>query len=136
MIKKIIVLAILMAFTHPIFTQPATKNSVTKTFYISGYVDAYYMFDASKRKLNNRTSFTNSHNSLELGMASLTFEGTSGKLGFVADLGAGKRANEFDYTDVVGVARGIKQLYARYAPTDWVTSTLGSWGTHQLLQII
>lgn len=129
MIKKIIVTAIFMAFTPHIFAQNTTSNSVNKSFTISGYIDAYFRYDLSKNKSNNRTSFTNSHHSLELGMASLKFEGTSGKLGFVTDLGAGKRANEFDYNDV-GLARGIKQLYATYTPANWVKFTLGSWATH------
>lgn len=129
MIKKIIVTAITLAVTYPLFAQIATEKTENKNFTISGFADAYYRFDLAKTKANNRSSFTNSHNSLELGMASLKFEGTTGKFGFLADLGIGKRANEFDYNDV-GLARGIKQLYATYAPKDWVKLTLGSWATH------
>lgn len=129
MIKKIIVTTILMVASHPIFAQLATEKSDKTTFNISGFVDGYYRFDAAKNAANNRTSFTNSHNSFELGMASLKFEGTKGKFGFLADLGIGKRANEFDYNDV-GIARGIKQLYATYTPTEWIKFTVGSWATH------
>lgn len=118
-----------MVASHPIFAQVASEKTEKSSLQISGYIDGYYRFDAAKNLANNRTSFTNSHNSVELGMASLKFEGTKGKLGFVADLGAGKRANEFDYNDV-GIARGIKQLYATYAPAEWIKFTAGSWATH------
>ncbi len=75
-----------------------TAEASPKTFNVSGYVDAYYRFNFSNPRkeaesFNNNTSFTNSHNSFELGMASVKLEHSMGKVGVVADLGFGKRAD-------------------------------------------
>jgi hypothetical protein len=127
--KKTILTAFIFILSVPsLFAQDSTKVS-TKTFVITGFVDMYYRTDFGQNAANNRTSFTNSHNSFELGMASLKLEHTIGKVGFVADLGIGKRAQEFSYNDE-GVTQAIKQLYVTYAATDWLKFTAGSWGTH------
>lgn len=133
MLRKLIVTVVTTAVISPLFAQetPAAepKKEETKPTVISGFVDAYYRYDFSKNPANNRTSFTNSHNSFELGMASIKLEHTMGKVGFVADLGFGKRAQEFSYNDN-GVTQAIKQLYVTYSPKDWLKFTMGSWGTH------
>ena len=104
---------------------------------ISGYGDAYWKYDFNKMAGNNKTSFTNSHNSFELGMASLKLEHSSGKVGVVADLGFGKRADEFSYNEVAEASDGsanskfiIKQLYFSLAVNDHLKFTAGSWATH------
>src|SRR5215211_284618 len=80
------------------YSQDSTAE-VKSPLLISGFVDAYYRFNFSNPKseqgFNNLTSFTNSQNSFELGMASVKLEHSMGKVGFVADLGFGKRAAEF-----------------------------------------
>jgi len=133
MLRKLIVTAVLTAALSPLFAQetPATEpvKEEKKPLIISGFVDAYYRYDFSKNPSNNRTSFTNSHNSFELGMASLKMEHSIGKVGFVADLGFGKRAQEFSYNDN-GITQAIKQLYVTYSPKDWLKFTMGSWATH------
>jgi hypothetical protein len=110
---------------------------------ISGSVDVYYRFNFNNPKsdatstpgledfspYNNYTSFTNSQNSFELGMASLKLEHTIGKVGVVADLGFGKRAEEFSYADA-NTMLAIKQAYVTYAPTANLKFTAGSWATH------
>jgi hypothetical protein len=118
----------------------APKDSITKEepeaggLKISGYVDAYYRFNfnnPSKESgvYNNATSFTNSHNSFELGMASVKLEHSVGKVGLVADLGVGRRAEEFSYNDE-GTLLAIKQAYVTYAPSDVLKFTAGSFATH------
>jgi hypothetical protein len=127
--KKIILTAFIFILSVPaLLAQDSTKES-TKPLVISGFVDMYYRTDFGQNAANNRTSFTNTHNAFELGMASLKLEHSIGKVGFVADLGLGKRAQEFSYNDA-GVAQAIKQLYVTYAATDWLKITAGSWGTH------
>jgi hypothetical protein len=117
-----------------------TAEASSKTFAISGYVDAYYRFNFSNLKAdngvnslgqvgNNRTSFTNSHNSFELGMASVKFEHSMGKVGVVADLGFGTRAEEFSYNDE-NTLLAVKQAYVTYAPSDALKFTAGSFATH------
>ncbi len=133
MLRKLFVTAVTTAAMSPLFAQetPATEpaKEEKKPTTISGFVDAYYRYDFSKNTANNRTSFTNSHNSFELGMASIKLEHNIGKVGFVADLGFGKRAQEFSYNDN-GITQAIKQLYVTYSPKDWLKLTMGSWATH------
>jgi len=96
---------------------------------ISGSADAYYKIDFANTKANGFTSFTQTHNTFALGMASVKFEHKGRKVSAVADLGFGQRAKDFAYNDD-GITQAIKQLYVSYAPTDWVKFTLGSWATH------
>ena len=109
---------------------PETPTPEKKPFLtISGSADLYYRYDFNKQKANNRTSFTNTHNDFALGMASVKFEHTGTKVGFVADLGYGQRAKEFAYNDE-GITQAIKQLYITYSPAAWLKFTAGSWATH------
>ncbi|BAV04625.1 Putative beta-barrel porin-2, OmpL-like. bbp2 [Filimonas lacunae] len=118
----------------------AQDTTKTGTFTLSGNADVYYRYNTSKPPVfdpttsnapyyNSPTSFTHSHNSFELGMASLKAEYTKGKAGVVADLGFGRRAEEFAYNDA-NTRLAIKQLYVTYAPSDAVKFTFGSWATH------
>lgn len=110
-------------------TVDAQTDSSASALSITGSADVYYRYDFSKTKSNNRTSFTNSHNSFELGMATVKLEHKTSKLDVVADLGFGKRATEFSYNDN-GILAGVKQLYISYAPAEWIKLTAGSWATH------
>jgi hypothetical protein len=62
-------------------------------------------------------------------MASVKLEHKTAKVDMVADLGFGKRAQEFSYNDE-GILAGIKQLYISYSPAGWLKFTAGSWATH------
>lgn len=106
---------------------------------LNGSVDVYYRYNFanSKEGINNYTSFTNTQNSIELGMASLTASYTKGKTGVVVDLGFGTRAREFSYAEEPdGLGNGsallqsIKQAYVTYNPTDNIKISAGKWGTH------
>ena len=100
---------------------------------ISGSVDAYYRFNFNNAKdsgrKNNYTSFTNSQNSFELGMASVKFEYNKGKIGGVVDLGFGSRASEFSYNES-GATAAVKQAYVTFAPSGLVKFSIGKWATH------
>lgn len=128
MLRKILFSALGLSL---IFSVTAQDSSKTSAFKISGSADVYYRynFDDSKFSSNNFTSFTNSQNSFELGMASLKVEHSIGKVAMVADLGFGRRSDEFSYNDA-GSRIAIKQLYVSYAPSSKVKLTMGSWATH------
>ena len=112
----------------------------TKTFTISGGVDAYYRYNFSNNFANNYTSFTNSQSSFELGMASLRADASalSGKVTATIDLGFGRRAEEFSYNDGVTdqskngfvSLSNVKQLFVTYSPSSKVKFTMGKFGTH------
>lgn len=123
------------------------STAAEKKTTISGSVDAYYRYNFLNAKdqgtFNNLTSFTNSQNSFELGMASIKVEHSFGKVTGVLDLGVGKRAEEFSYNDrtfsidengdVVSspsLLSVVKQAYVSYAPSDKVKFTFGKFGTH------
>jgi hypothetical protein len=133
MLRKILVSAIAMAVTVNSFAQEEVKTETPEekkpATTISGFADVYYRYDFAKNPANNRTSFTNSHNSFELGMASLRLDHSFGKVSMTADLGFGKRAQEFSYNET-GIVAAIKQLYVSYQATEWLKLTMGSWATH------
>ena len=93
------------------------------------YFDGYFKSDFSKQSTNNKTSFTNSNQSLQLGMASIKLDHNKGNFAGTLDLGLGKRAQEFSYNDN-GVAQAIKQAYISYAPMNGLKITVGKWATH------
>jgi hypothetical protein len=129
MLQKFLATGVAACVCAGAFAQDTTKNG---TFTLSGNADVYYRYNLSNPKsgpYNSITSFTQRHNSFELGMATLKAEYTKGKAGVVADLGFGQRAEEFAYNDE-NTRFAIKQLYVTYAPSAAVKFTFGSWATH------
>lgn len=129
MLKKICTFSAVILFAAAAKAQSSDSTIVETPLKISGSVDVYYRFDFQKNAANSRTSFTPSHNSFELGMASVKLEKSYKNVSFVADLGFGRRASDFSYNED-GILESIKQLYVTYAPADWVKFTAGSWATH------
>lgn len=115
-------------FSASLMAQDSTKKAQIQ---FSGGADMYYRYDFNNPKLpyNNFTSFTNSQNSFELGSVSLKAEHSIGKVGMVADVAFGKRADEFSYNDTKSSV-AIRQLYISYNPTAKLKLTMGSWATH------
>lgn len=131
MLRKILACStVLLISFSAAFSQDSSK---TGHLTISGSADAYYRYNFQNAKdsgrTNNYTSFTNSQNSFELGMASLKADYAIGKVDAVLDLGFGRRADEFSYNDN-GTLAAIKQLYVSFAPSDKVKFTMGKWATH------
>ena len=98
-----------------------------------GSADAYYKYDFSKQ-MNGLTSFTNSQDSFELGMASIEAAHSFGKASVFVDLGFGKRAGEFSYNETtdkdINAKFLIKQLFFTYQMTEKFKVVAGSFGTH------
>lgn len=107
---------------------------------ITGSVDGYYRFNFADPvpvpggvigHVNNYTSFTNSHNSFELGMASVRADHSFGKASATIDLGFGKRAEEFAYANPDNSTLfAVKQAYLSFAASDKFKLTMGKWATH------
>jgi len=131
MVRKILTTAFfgLIIFSSAFSQSDSTGGSLA----ITGSVDAYYRYNFANAKdvpaTNNFTSFTNSQNSFELGMASVKLEYSKEKVGAVADFGYGTRAAEFSYNES-GAMAAIKQGYVWYAPSEHVKFTMGKWATH------
>src|SRR5450432_4592189 len=102
----------------------------------SGSLDLYYRYNFanSPSSFNNLTSFTNSQNSFELGMATIRADHSWAKAGVTVELGFGRRAQEFSYND--GVTNNffslanVAQAFVYYNITDKIKITAGKWGTH------
>lgn len=110
-----------------------TAAKVSPPVTLTGSVDVYYRysFNAPSGKTNNYTSFTNSQNSFELGMASLRADHSFGNVSVTADLGFGRRAEEFSYNDGAHPTLfDVKQAYVAYQASSAVKFTVGKWGTH------
>lgn len=130
MLKKI--LAIKIACASFIYVNAQDSTKIVNPLTISGSVDAYYRYSfeqSSAADFNNKTSFTKSQNSFELGMATIKLDHTVGKVSATADLGFGRRAAEFSYNDGASLA-SVKQLYISYVATDKLKFTIGKWATH------
>ncbi len=131
--KFLTVTTIWVAGAESSFSQDSTKVPV---FTISGSADAYYRYNFHNAQdsahSNNYTSFTNSQNSFELGMASIKAEGTLGKASATLDLGFGTRANEFSYNEYAtrSTLSAVKQAFLSYAVSSKVKFTMGKWATH------
>ncbi len=131
--KKILVFTIALAIGQLAFSQNADSAKKANPLTITGSVDGYFRYNFNNAKdsgrTNNYTSFTNSQNSFELGMANLKADYNTGKVEGVIDLGFGRRAEENSYNDK-GTLAAIKQAYVSYAPSAHVKFTMGKWNTH------
>lgn len=121
-----VVLSTTFTFAQSSPTTPAT------TF--AGSADAYYKYDFSGIN-NSLTSFTNSHNSFELGMASIEASHKMDKASVFVDLGFGNRAAQFAYNDDASTFM-IKQLNFTYEFSDELKVIVGSFGTHLGYELI
>lgn len=138
MLKKILATATVFTVIYA-QAQDSAEALVSKPI-VSGYVDVYYRYNLSNPRkdagvFNNYTSFTNSQNSFELNMASAKVEHSLGRVGFVADLGFGKKAEEFSYNDA-NTRFIIKQAFVTYNPLKNVKLTAGSWATHVGYEVV
>lgn len=141
MLKKITLASLIVFYCSLCFSQ-SDSSQISPIPTITGSVDAYYRFNFADAKdaegkpvTNNYTSFTNSQNSFELGMVSLQAAHSFGKASVFADIGFGRRAQEFDYPDGSGgngfySLASVKQAYLSYAISDKFKLTLGKWATH------
>lgn len=127
--KKLVVSGILSGISFSSIGQTdSTKRATTNITYS---VDACYRYDFNDAPTgtNNLTSFSNSKNAFEWGMASIRADHSFGKVSATADLGFGRRAQAFSYNDTNTLA-AVKQLYLSYAPSAAIKFTIGKWATH------
>ena len=143
MLRKLLTYCSLCCFFINAYSQDTTKTAaspkpVPSTTLIYS-LDAYYRYDLHNAPgfNNNLTSFTNSQNSFELGMASIRADHSFGKIAATLDLGFGRRAEEFSYNDGQTTLKSgfvtlalIKQAYISYAPSSKIKFTAGKWATH------
>ncbi len=131
-----------MALNNQLFAQDATTTETAEAalldaeegveeekpaFTVSGFVDGYYMYNFNETGFY--TSFTDAHNQFALGMANVVLA-KEGKVGFVADLAVGPRAEAANgvFADMPTLSV-IKQLYVTYTPIDALTFTFGNFST-------
>ena len=103
---------------------------------IAGFADVYYQQNFTEGALSGEplvfpTSFTGRANEFTIGMANVLLTQEFDKVSFVAQLGFGPRA-----VDANGDVANVQQLYVTYAPSDFVTFTLGNFGTFVGYEVI
>lgn len=100
-------------------------------FEISGSADVYVQTNFNGKQTNDvlNRGFYPKANSFELGMINIIMKKSIKKVGFVADIGFGPRAEAANNTLYSNTILAIKQLYVTYAPSDWVEFTLGNFST-------
>ena len=106
---------------------------------ITGSVDAYYRtnFSGPKSGNNNHTSFTNSNNSFEIGMADVRIDHSFGKVSAAAEIGFGRRAEENSYNDNNNLLlSAIIQAYVSYQVSSKIKFTMGKWSTHVGYEVV
>ena len=79
MIKNILLTMLFLCSIHTVFSQFDSTKTIS-SLNISGSVDGYYRnaFKTLKENSNNFTSFTNSNQQFQLGMASAIIDYTKG----------------------------------------------------------
>lgn len=129
MLKKILIASAICCTIVPSIAQNDSTKKSNTTF--TAYVDGYFrgLLKNGDGSNNNYTSFTNSHNSFQLGMASIKVDQTFGKFTATLDIGAGKRADEFSYNDH-DILTNIKQATLAYSISDKLKLTAGKFSTH------
>ena len=128
------------------------EEQETRSFQLSGYVDAYYQANFSnsngegEEPLVFGSSFTNFPNTFGIGNVNLLAEKSFGtKVSLVGQIGFGPRAvaangdsnaGAFEETLSGNFAQTVQQLYVTYSPNDAVTFTLGNFGTFVGYEVI
>ncbi len=134
MLRKILTSCVILGTINSAYAQTDSTAPVSPTPTITGSVDTYFRYNfanPSDGMTNNFTSFTNSQNSFQLGMASVRADHTFGKASATVDLGFGPRAEEFSYGDPAHPTLfAVKQAYLSYAISDKFKLTMGKWMTH------
>ncbi len=137
--KKLLFFSSFFACFYLSVGQDTTANKTTTAIEVAGVkitgsADVYYRYNFSDPKefpFNSPTSFTQSQNSFELGMASLQAAHSFGKASALIDLGFGRRAEEFSYANPEHpTLLAVKQAFLSYAISDKFKLTMGKWATH------
>lgn len=130
MLHKLRVLCPLMFFTSVAMAQvDSAAGAKDGGLTISGSMDFYYRKSFTPSGEVGRTSFTQSDDRFELGMATLKLDYIQSKTHVVLDLGFGPRARDFAYADD-GIMSAVKQAYIDYEPASGLVLTAGIWATH------
>lgn len=108
-------------------TEVTTETTSPATVF-AGSADAYYKYDFSQVP-DGYTSFTNTEDSFELGMASIEASHSWDKASVFVDLGFGSRAAQYNYNDSPYTFM-IKQLTFTYEVSDEFKFVAGAFGTH------
>jgi Putative beta-barrel porin-2, OmpL-like. bbp2 len=100
---------------------------------IAGHVDAYYRY--SSNGVAGKTSYSDVAKGFGFGMANLQLSKDNGKVGFMADVMFGPRAeatNYYYFDATTGKSSSlalIKQLFVTYKPSDRAKFTIGNFMT-------
>jgi hypothetical protein len=127
---KGITLVCVLFIANLAFGQDSTKPKEAPLVF-TGHVDAYYRH--SSNGVAGKTSYSDAAKGFGFGMANLQLSKDNGKIGFMADVMFGPRAEGTNYYYVADGKSSslafIKQLYVTYKPTDKARFTMGNFMT-------
>ncbi len=124
---KGLTLACILFTANVALAQDSTKVAPLS---IAGHVDAYYRY--SSNGVAGKTSYSDEAKGFGFGMANLQVSKDNGKIGFMADVMFGPRAEGTNYYYVGANSSSlafIKQLYVTYKPNDKAKFTMGNFMT-------
>jgi hypothetical protein len=124
---KGLTLACILFTANSVFAQDSTKSAAPAPLNIAGHVDAYYRY--STNGVAGKTSYSDAGKGFGFGMANLQLSKDNGKIGFMADVMFGPRAEGTNYYYAGNSLALIKQLYVTYKPTDKAKFTMGNFMT-------
>ena len=101
-------------------------SAIKKGLLISGNIDAYVQLNS--HNIAPLTIFTRNSRTFAIGMANIKLEKNYKKVGFMADLGWGKRPEEAN-GEVGSSITNIKQLYVTYLAKPKLKFTIGYFNT-------
>ncbi len=142
--NKTTLLVLTLIYSSIVFSQEEEESK--KKFSFSGSVDTYFKrnIGAPSKSLEDengdpyfitpRTAFAN-RNGFGLGMANLTVSYEGEKVGFVADLGFGPRAEDAVFLSV-GSSSIVNQLYMYWNVSEKVKLTIGNFNTYLGYEVI
>ncbi len=131
----------LFAQTTEVIILEEEEEEESKSFELTGYVDAYYQANLINSKSEGEeplafpTSFTDFTNTFGIGNVNLLAEKSLGKVGFVGQVGFGPRATQAN-GGTGNFSSTVQQLYVTYSPSDAITFTLGNFGTFVGYEVI
>ncbi|MBT8286589.1 MAG: porin [Flavobacteriaceae bacterium] len=142
---KLLLRLFMLLVVLPIFGQEEASEEETKSFTVSGSIDAYFRtnitgpneaFEAGGETffLNPGTSFAN-RSGFSLGMANVILNYEGEKVGFVADLVFGPRGEDAVFLSVAS-SNIVNQLYAYWNVSETVTLSLGNFNTFLGYEVI
>lgn len=134
--SKILSIILLLFIYSNNYAQEAEGEEPKNKLSFNGYIDAYYSYNTNNPGNGGNFGdtgvgriFDGAHNQIALGLAQLVTKYTTNRSEVVMDIVLGPNAELANFGNT-GTALTIKQAYISTSITDYLTFTIGQYGTH------